>query len=84
MYFATHERILQKLAETGRTEFSAGMIKEAMDKVEDEEIDNMYQDWLKYNEPGSEAAYPTSWEEVTEDLEGFPELKDNSDMEIEL
>jgi len=31
-----------------------------------------------------EAAQPTSWEEVTEDLEGFPELKDNSDMEMEL
>ena len=27
-----------------------------MDKVEDEENDSMYQDWLKYNEPGGEAA----------------------------
>lgn len=74
--FDTHERILQKLAETGQKEFSAGMIKEAMDKVEDEEIDTMYQDWLKYHEPGSEAA--------TEDLSDFPELKDSHDMEMEL
>ncbi|HEU5406987.1 MAG TPA: hypothetical protein VFU48_04435 [Nitrospira sp.] len=55
-----------------------------MDKVEDEEIDSMYQDWLKYNEPGSEAAYPTSWEEAIEDLDGFPELKENHDMEMEM
>jgi len=82
MYFAIHERILQKLAETGQKEFSAGMIKEAMDKVEDEEIDSLYQDWLKYHEPGSEAAYPTSWEEATEDLSDFPELKDSQDMEM--
>ncbi len=54
-----------------------------MDKVEDEEIDGMYQDWLKYNEPGSEAAYPTSWEEATEDLSGFPEREHSQDREIE-
>jgi hypothetical protein len=28
--FDTHERILQKLAETGLNEFSVGMVKEAM------------------------------------------------------
>jgi len=60
------------------------MIKDAMDKVEDEEIDSMYQDWLKYHEPGNEPAYPTSWEEATEDLSDFPELKDSHDMEMEI
>ncbi len=54
-----------------------------MDKVEDEEIDSMYQDWLKYNEPGSEAAYPTSWEEAMEDLSDFPEHQQNQGREME-
>ncbi len=48
--FDTHERILQKLAATGRTEFSAEMIKQAIGKVEDEEIASMYQEYLKSEE----------------------------------
>lgn len=82
--FDTHERILQKLAESGQKEFSAEMIKGIIDKIEDEEVDKMYAAYLRGNEPGSEAPYPTSWEEVTEDLSGFPELKDNPDMEMEM
>lgn len=45
-----HERILQKLAETGQKEFSTEMIKEAMDKVEEEDLDSMYKEWLKGEE----------------------------------
>lgn len=82
--FDTHERILQKLAESGQKEFSAEMIKGIIDKIEDEEVDKMYAAYLRDNEPGNEAAYPPSWEEVTEDLSGFPELKDTPDMEMEM
>lgn len=79
----THERILQKLAESGQKEFSAEMIKGIIDKIEDEEVNKMYAAYLRDNEPANEAAYLTSWEEVTEDLSGFPELKDSPDMEME-
>lgn len=81
--FDTHERILQKLAESGQKEFSAEMIKGIIDKIEDEEVDKMYAAYLRDNEPANEAAYLSSREEVTEDLSGFPELKDNPDMEME-
>ena len=65
--FETHERILQKLAETGHKEFSADMIKEAIGKVENEEIDSMYQDWLKHEE--AEAKEREQWraDEITLD-----------------
>lgn len=67
MYFDTHERILQKLAETGSTEFSTDMIKEAMTKVEEEDIDSLYQDWLKSEE--AEAQERAQWraDEITID-----------------
>lgn len=105
MFFDTHVRILQKLAESGRKEFSTDMIKQAIDKVEDEVIDRMYQEYLKNEEAqGKERAQwradentidrierfhheaeaePVSWAEAAEDLDSFPELKDNHDMEME-
>lgn len=81
--FDTHERILQKLAESGRTEFSAQMIHSIIDDVETEVVDKMYEQWRSETEPGYESLEPTSWEDAAEDLDGFPELKDNHDMEME-
>lgn len=81
--FETHERILQKLAETGRKEFSAQMIHGIIDDVESEVVDRMYEQWRGETEPGHESFEPTSWEEAAEDLDGFPELKDNHGMEME-
>lgn len=83
--FDTHERILQKLAATGQKEFSAEMVKGIIDTVEDEEIDRMYEEWRRETDPyTSRDAEPVSWHEATEDLDGFPELKDSPDMEMEL
>lgn len=82
--FDTHERILQKLAESGQKEFTAAMVREAMDKVEEEDIDSMYHDWLRETDPyASHDAELTSWEEATDDLGDFPELQDKHDMEME-
>ena len=39
--FETHERILQKLNESGLKEFSPEMIKGIIDKVEGEEVDKI-------------------------------------------
>lgn len=63
--FDTHERILQRLHDTGLKEFSVETVKEAMNKVEDEEIDSMYQDWLKHEE--AEAKEREQWraDEIT-------------------
>ena len=65
--FDTHERILQRLHDTGMKEFSVETVKEAMNKVEDEEIDSMYQDWLKHEE--AEAKEREQWraDEITLD-----------------
>lgn len=82
--FDTHERILQKLAESGRKEFSAQMIHSIIDDVESEVVDRMYDQWRSETEPGHEPPEPTSWGEAAEDLDGFPELKDNHDMEMEM
>ena len=85
--FDTHERIFQKLAESGHKEFSAEMIKGIIDKVEGEEVDRMYEEWRRETEPYAtrEAELdPVSWEDATEDLGDFPELAANHDMEMEL
>ena len=84
--FETHERILQKLAETGHKEFSAQMIHSIIDDVETEVVDRMYEQWRRETDPyASHDAdlEPVSWENAAEDLSGFPELKDNHDMEME-
>ncbi len=103
--YTPEERIFQKLGETGLKEFSVEMIKEAMHKVEEEDLEIQYQEYLKSEEAqGKERAQwradentidriersqheaeaePVSWAEAAEDLDGFPELKDNHDMEME-
>lgn len=103
--FDTHERILQKLAESGQKEFTAAMVRQAMDKVEEEDIDSMYHDWLKHEEAETKEReqwradeitldrvershyeaemQPTSWEEATDDLGDFPELRERHDLEME-
>jgi len=45
MYDA-HERILQRVAASGQKEFSTE-ITEAMNKIEEEDLDVMYAQWLK-------------------------------------
>ncbi len=49
-----------------------------------ETVDRMYEQWRRETEPGHESLEPTSWDDATEDLGGFPELKDNHDREMEL
>jgi len=49
MYDA-HERILQKLAESGQKEFSTEMITDAMNKIEEEDLDVIHAQWLKDEE----------------------------------
>ena len=85
--FDTHERILQKLTETGHKEFSPEMIKGIIDEVEGEEVDKIYEEWRRETDPYAtrEAELdPVSWEDATEDLGDFPELEDNHDMEMEM
>jgi hypothetical protein len=49
-----------------------------MDKVEEEDIDSMYQGWLRDTDPyASYDAESVSWEEATEDLSNTPELQPN-------
>ena len=85
--FDTHERILQKITESGQKEFSPDMIKGIIDEVEGEEVDKIYEEWRRETEPYAtrEAELDTvSWEDATEDLGDFPELEDNHDREMEL
>ena len=49
--FDTHERIFQKLAESGHKEFSSEMIKGIIDEVESEEVDKIYEEWRRETEP---------------------------------
>ena len=64
--------------------FPRQMIHSIIDDVETEVVDRMYEQWREETEPGHESLEPTSWEEAAEDLDGFPELKDNHDMEMEM
>ena len=85
--FDTHERILQKITESGQKEFSPDMIKGIIDEVEGEEVDKIYEEWRRETEPYAtrEAELdPISWEDATEDLGDFPELEDNQDREMEM
>lgn len=83
--FDTHERILQKLAESGHKEFSAEMIKGIIDKIEGEEVDRMYEEWRRETEPYTiREGEVVSWEDAAEDLGNFPELVANHDREMEL
>lgn len=83
--FDTHERILQRLHASGQKEFSVEMIRGIIDTVETEEIDRMYEQWRRETDPYTNQDYDAvSWEDATEDLDTFPELADNRDMEMEL
>ncbi len=84
--FDTHERILLKLAETGQKQFSAEMVKEAMGKVENEEIDRMYEEWRRETDPYSDRdgePEPVSWEDAAEDLGEMPYPELSQEMEME-
>ena len=63
------------------------MIKEVIDKVENEEVDKMHEAWLRDDEPDARheaEPEPVSWEDATEDLDDLPQRGDNHDLEIEL
>jgi hypothetical protein len=66
--------------------FLWGWLKKPWDKVENEEIDRMYEEWRKETDPYSARdAEPesVSWEDATEDLGEMPESA-QPDMEMEL
>lgn len=65
--FDTHERILQRLQDSGHKEFSVEMIQDAMNTVEEEDLDIQYQEWLKHEE--AEAKEREQWraDEITLD-----------------
>lgn len=48
--YTPEERFLQKLAEMEKNEFSVEMIKEAMHKVAEEDLEIQYQEYLKGEE----------------------------------
>lgn len=48
--FDTHERILQRLHASGQEQFSVEMIRGIIDTVETEEIDRMYEEYLRHEE----------------------------------
>jgi hypothetical protein len=82
--FDTHERIFQKLAESGHKEFSAEMIKGIIDEVEGEEVDRMYTEWLRETEPyATREGEVVSWEDAAEGLGEmpYPELSRESGLE---
>lgn len=83
--FDTHERILQRLHNTGQEQFSVEVIRGIIDTVEAEEIDRMYDEWRRDTDPYTyQEGEVVSWEDAAEGLDRFPELKDNHDMEMEM
>lgn len=82
--FETHERILQKLNESGLKEFSPEMIKGIIDKVEGEEVDKMHAEWLKETEPYTiRQGEVVSWENAAEGLGEMPYREPSQDRELE-
>ena len=82
--FETHERILQKLNESGLKEFSPEMIKGIIDKVEGEEVDKMHGEWLRETEPYTiREGEVVSWEDAAEGLGEMPYHKLGRDNELE-
>ncbi len=82
--FETHERILQKLNESGLKEFSPEMIKGIIDKVEGEEVDKMHGEWLRETEPyTTRQGEVVSWEDAAEGLGEmpYPQLSRESELE---
>jgi len=83
--FETHERILQKINESGLEQFSSEMIKGIITSVEHEEIDRMYEDWQRETEPYTvREGEVVSWEDAAEGLGETPELsRPSPEMEVE-
>lgn len=82
--FETHERILQKLNESGLKEFSPEMIKGIIDKVEGEEVDKMHGEWLRETEPyTTHQGEVVSWEDAAEGIDEmpYPQLSRESELE---
>ena len=83
--FETHERILQKLNESGLEQFSSEMIKGIITSVEHEEVDRMYEDCQRETEPYTvREGEVVSWEDAAEGLrEVSPPPQPIADMECE-
>ena len=82
--FESHERILQKLNESGLKEFSPEMIKGIIDKVEGEEVDKMHGEWLRETEPYTiRQGEVVSWEDAADRLGEmpYPQLSRESELE---
>ena len=82
--FETHERILQKIDESGLKDFSAETIKGIIDKVEGEEVDKMHGEWLRETEPyTTHQGEVVSWEDAAEGLGEmpYPQLSRESELE---
>lgn len=81
--FETHERILQKLNESGLQQFSSDMIKGIITSVEHEEVDRMYEDWQMGTEPYTVSeGEVVSWEDAGEGL-ASPEQQPGQESELE-
>ena len=62
------------------------MIKGIIDKVEDEEVDKMYEAGLRNNEPAASREAepePVSWDEATQDLVEIPQREPSRETEME-
>lgn len=82
--FETHERILQKLNESGLKEFSPDIIKGIIDKVEGEEVDKMHEEWLRETEPYAiRQGEVVSWEDAAEGLGEMPYPQHSRESELE-
>lgn len=77
--FETHERILQMLGESGHKEFSAETIKGIIDKVEGEEIDKMYAQWLREEEAHAKERAQWVADEIAIDRIERSQLEDESE-----
>lgn len=62
-----YDDLLKRLTADGRTEFTVTEIRAEMDKMYDEEIDRMYQDWLKHEEAEAQEREQWRTDEITID-----------------
>lgn len=82
--FDTHERILQRLHDSGKKQFSVEMIRGIIDTVETEELDRMYEEWRRETDPYTiRDGEVVSWADAAEGLDDipFPELAQDREME---
>ncbi len=80
--------VLQTMKATGKSQFSLEEIENFVQQASEEAGEVHYQELLKEHPEIAEQleaeTQPISWEEIEEDLSSFPELKDNSDMDMEM